>query len=325
MTAAITWLPPNKRCAICLSVDDIHPASSRHGYEAGGNLGEGALKHVVWLTERHPTLKVTLFLTADWREKSPVPTRRILVKLPVLRNYLHLASRWPKGTMRLDRHPEFASYLGSLKNVEIGLHGLYHCRRGPLIPVEFHDLTYAQSRQALRELVEIMERAGIRYVPGICPPGWDAGPDLLRALVDIGLKFVASARDIRTPISRAAKGNMSGLCQQPLIFPSLIQNGALVHLPTNFQATNSIDRAEAILEVGGLLSIKAHIIKSIAGYVALDGLDNLYANYIDVLLSRLHDRFGDSIWWTSMSEIANRVLTANGLTKTKLSQPQIHD
>jgi hypothetical protein len=318
----IDWLPYNKRCAICVTIDDIHPASSRHGYEAGGNLAEGALRHVIWLTERHPALKLTLFVTADWREKSPVPTRRILAKLPVLRDHFYLAPRWPKGTMRLDRHPDFASFLANLKNVEVGLHGLYHCRKGPSIPMEFHDMSYAQCHRSLRELIHIMKLAGICYVPGICPPGWHASPDLLRALVDVGLQFVASARDIRTPISRTAVANMSGLSQQPLIFPSLVENGALVHLPTNFQATNSIDRAEAILEAGGLLSIKAHIIKSMAGHVALDGLDSLYANYIDVLLKRLQDRFADSVWWTSMSEITNRVLAAND--RTTLSEPQTH-
>jgi hypothetical protein len=203
------------------------------------------------------------------------------------------------------------SFLKGMRNVEVGLHGLHHCNKGLRIPMEFANKSYAECKTALTQVIEIMESAGLRYARGMTPPGWNASPALLRAMVDVGLKFVASACDIQTPISPEATGQMRGLRAQPLIFPGLLERGRLVHIPTNFQATSTFDRAVAALQCGGLLSIKAHIIKSACGHVALDGLDALYANYLDVLLSRLRDRFGDSIWWASMSEIADRVLARN--------------
>ena len=45
------WLPAGKRAAVCLTVDDVHPAP----------VAEEALGHVRWLQERHPFLRATLF------------------------------------------------------------------------------------------------------------------------------------------------------------------------------------------------------------------------------------------------------------------------
>src|SRR5258708_37062324 len=101
------WLPPGKRAAVCFSIDDLHPAKASDGYDAGGDLGAGALGHLEWLLERHPPLHITLFVTADWREISPVVTRQVIAAVPYLRDRVYLAKHWRKGTMRLDRHPEF--------------------------------------------------------------------------------------------------------------------------------------------------------------------------------------------------------------------------
>ena len=59
-----------------------------------------------------------------------------------------------------------------------------------------------------------------------------------------------------------------------------------------------------IIEQGGILGVKAHIIKKIGDYVAFDGLDEQYRNYLDLLFKEIENKFGDSIWWTSMNEIS---------------------
>src|SRR5215212_3381114 len=119
---APAWLPHGKRAAICFTIDDIHPGKGRDAYDGGGDLGAGALGHVERLLAKHPELKVTLFTTPDWREISPVPTRRIVSRIPGLRDRLYLTKLHPRGTMRLGRHPEFVRYLKSLPRTEIGLH-----------------------------------------------------------------------------------------------------------------------------------------------------------------------------------------------------------
>src|ERR1022692_1234828 len=104
---ASSWLLPGKQAALCFTIDDVHPGRSFDAYEAGGDLGQGALGHVEWLCQRHPQLHVTLFVTPDWREISPFPTRKFLSSIPFLNNQLYL-------TKTLSRHPEFVTYLKSL-------------------------------------------------------------------------------------------------------------------------------------------------------------------------------------------------------------------
>ena len=100
----INWLPEGKKAAICFTIDDIHPGKSSDFYEAGGDLDKGSLGLVQRLMNKHPKLKTTLFATADWREISPVPTRKIAAKIPLLNNNIYLAKVLKKGTMSLNRH-----------------------------------------------------------------------------------------------------------------------------------------------------------------------------------------------------------------------------
>ena len=304
----IDWLPSNKCGAICFSIDDIHPAKSSDYYEAGGDLNKGALGHLEWLLKCHPKLRVTLFTTADWREISPIPTRKIIASIPYIRDWFYLAKRWPKGTMQLDRHPEFVLYLKQLPRTEIALHGLHHCHKGLRIPIEFQDQSYQKFKEILEEIISIFNKADLDFVPGICPPGWNAPPSLLDAMVDAGLSFVASARDVLTPISKDTVTNMCGMRGVSLIYPQWIHNNKLVHISSNFQATSSFDRAISIIENGGLLAIKAHIIKNGLGHVSYDGLDEIYRNYLDLLFTILEDRYGDSLWWTSIGNLTARIL-----------------
>lgn len=302
-----SWLPAGKSCALCFSIDDIHPATSSDAYEAGGDLGKGALGLLEGLGRRHAGLKPTLFVTADWREISPAPTRKFLAAIPLLRDHVYLARRWPAGTMSLQNHPQFVAYLNGLANVEIAMHGLHHISKGPRIPVEFQKDGARACARKLSRMLEIFAASGLRVTYGMCPPGWSAPPALIKAMSGLGFKFLASARDIRTPVSLTATNSMSGLPDVPLFFPALLPGTSLVHIPTNFQATSAESRAFDILEMGGLLSIKAHIVKSACGYVAADGLDENYAGFLDRLFDAIDRKFGDKLWWASMGEVADRL------------------
>lgn len=307
----INWKPKDKKAAICFTIDDIHPAKSTDLYEAGGDLDKGALGKVMWLLNRHPKLKVTLFTTADWRETHAFPTRKLLARIPSLRDKFYLAKRWKKGTMSLENHPKFVAFLNAMKQTEIGYHGLYHIHKGLKIPVEFQNQTQEEFEGIIAEMLQIFESSKIKNVKGICPPGWNAPDALLTTLVNNNFDFVASSRDIFSPISKEAKCNMSGLKDVPLLYPTLLKENQLVHIPSNFQANSTVNRAEEIIANEGLISIKAHIIKQIGSYVALDGVDDLYMNYLDVLLTTLEAKYGDDLWWTSMGEIAKFVKINN--------------
>lgn len=292
------WLPEGKSCAICFSIDDVHPARSTDGFDAGGDGAAGALGHLLRLIDRHPQLRTTLCVTPDWRPRTPYATREATDP-----ERAYLADRWPAGRMRLDRHPAFAAFLSSIPGAELVPHGLHHIQRGENGPAEFERASVAECAAALAWAAEIFRAAGLEPAPGHSPPGWAAPPALRQAMRHASLLFLASARDIRTPVAREARTAMSGLDGQPLIFPGRTPEG-LVHIPANFQATNGIDRALAILAAGGLLSIKAHVAKRVGRYVALDGLDADYADYLDQILTRCTAELGDSIWWASMGDVA---------------------
>jgi peptidoglycan/xylan/chitin deacetylase (PgdA/CDA1 family) len=289
----MTWLRDSKRAAVCFSVDDVHPAPG----------AAAALGHVQWLQERHPLLRVTLFTTPDWRTLDPYPSRSVLARIPILRDHLFTVRVHRQGTFRLDRHETFCNLLRGWPGAEIALHGLHHVRTGMSPVLEFAGRSAARCRAMLGEAIELFERASLQLIPGMSPPGWQATPELLTAMREAGLTFVASARDLDTAISPEALAKGSGLTNVLLLHPQRIEPG-LLHFPTNFQARSTIERATSILVCGGLLSIKAHLLAESGSYRALDGLTPQYRQYLDRVLCTIEDRFGDEIWWTSIGEIA---------------------
>ena len=302
------WLPKGKLAAVVMTIDDIHPGQrERDGYDGGGDLEAGALGLVHELIRRHPELWVTLFTTPDWRETTPHVTKRWVNRVPGLRDRVHLTKLRPKGAMRLDRHPEFVAYLRTMPQVEVGLHGLHHIHPGRTVLVEFQDQNAHTCGRILRKGLKIFEDAGLPRPTGFTPPGWRAPQGLIDAMSALGFDYLASSRDIFTPITPEAVSQMSGLKGVSLLYPEWIARGSLVHMSSNFQATSPMSRAFDIVEAGGILAIKAHIVKSAFGHVALDGVDALYMNYLDALFANLKARYGDTLHWTSMQEIAERL------------------
>ena len=246
------WLPEGKTAAVCLSVDDVHPATSA-GSVTRGDLAVAALAHLRALQEKHASLRVTLFTTPDWRSSSPVPGTHWSSRTPLLRHVIFHARPLQRGLNRIERDSGFASLLRSWPRSEVGLHGLNHVRRGVRPVVEFHRRTRRACERILRRSAAMFADARIPIVSGVCPPGWEAPPGLLQAMGDLGMLFVSSARDLDTPISRYALTNGSGLRGVALIEPQWIQDRRLVHVPVNFQATSSFERAHSIVENGGVL------------------------------------------------------------------------
>jgi hypothetical protein len=298
----MNWLRDSKRAAVCFSVDDVHPAPD----------ASAALGHVQWLQQRHPLLRVTLFTTPDWRTLDPFPSRMLLTRIPILRDHLFTVRVHRQGTFRLDRHERFCSFLRDWPGAEIAMHGLHHVRRGLGPILEFAGRTAAECRGMIGAALDIFRSAGLPLIPGMSPPGWHSSPELMTAMREAGLTFVASGRDLDTTISSNALTKGSGLTGLLLLHPQRIEPG-LLHFPTNFQATSSIDRALDILNCGGLLSIKAHLLAESGAYRALDGLTVQYRQYLDSVLCTIEDRFGDDLWWTSMGEIAEQSIAAGDL------------
>jgi Uncharacterized protein conserved in bacteria (DUF2334) len=307
----IHWYRPGKSAAVVMSIDDIFPGTSHSAYEAGGDLEEGASKHLLWLLERHPQLQLTLFVTPDWRRISAAADR-FWRHVPWLRDRVYLAKVLPKGTMDLRNHPEFVAFLNAMPRTEIALHGLHHINLGPSVSVEFQRQDRAACTAMLVEALRIFDESGLRYVRGLQPPGWTCSLALQQACRDVGIEWVTSARDILTPVSKDAKTAMSGLSGVSMLFPERIAP-SLLHISTNFQATSAPERAFDILDAGGILSIKAHITRNVPGHTHLDGVDHLYMNYLDRLFDNIEQRYGDSIEWTTLGRLATS-LSASSAT-----------
>jgi hypothetical protein len=306
------WLPAGKSAAVCLSVDDVHPATSAAGYDAGGDLEAGALGRLARLQQRHPGLKATLCVTPDWRLDSLTPDTRLLRHVPFLRRHVHWTRLRAAGELRIDRHPRFVAYLNGLEHCEVVPHGLHHAHVGPHFATEFQDESAAECLDSIRRSLGIFASAGLRHVRGYIPPAWAAPPALIAALGRLDFDFLSSARDLDSEVSPEAVTAVSGLRGVSLIYPQLIGGGALVHLTCNFQASSPLERAVRILELGGVLHVKAHIFKAGRGHVMGDGLDDLYCNYLDLLFTHLSARFGTALWWAHLSQIARRVRAVYG-------------
>ena len=294
---------PRPGPAVVLTVDDVFPGREGAPFEAGGALEKGALGRLLWLLERHPRLRLTLFVTPDWREVSPRPSSP-LRHIPWLRERVFLAPVLPKGRMDLRRHPDFVQFLNAMPRTELALHGLHHIHRGPRIAMEFQRQDTATCTAMLAEALSICRGAGLRLTTGLQPPGWNLPGPLRQACAGLGIRWVASGRDLRSPITPEARCRAGfGLAGASLLYPQRTAEG-LLHFPTNFQATSPAERAFEILRLGGLLSVKAHITKRAQGHVHADGVDRLYMNYLDRLFCEIEDRFGESVSWTSLGAIA---------------------
>ena len=298
------YLQEGKKAAVYFSIDDIHPYVDGDPYDAGGSLEKGPLGNLIWLHQRHKKLKTTLFVTADHREIIPFPTRKILSKIPLLNKKIYLSPIRKKGSRSLGKFPKFVEFLNNFERLECGFHGLHHIHKAPNISMEFQNQSEEEFDSIIQEMKNIFESSGLHYVSGICPPGWNCPKNLIEPLLKNKIKFIASARDVFSDISSTAETNMSGLKGVSLIYPEKVFEDKLIHFPSNFNPTNPIDRALKIIEQGGILGVKAHIIKKIGDYVAFDGLDEQYRNYLDLLFKEIENKFGDSIWWTSMNEIS---------------------
>jgi peptidoglycan/xylan/chitin deacetylase (PgdA/CDA1 family) len=303
--------PGSKASAVVFSLDDVHPGRSTDAYEAGGDLSDGVLGRLQSLLKAHDAAQATIFVTPDWREICPFPSRT-LARVPFLRNKAFLTPILPKGTMALSAHPRFTEYLGSIDRCELALHGLHHVHRGPLVPVEYQRESLRSCLTSVRSGVYLFERSGLDRPIGFCPPAWSAPPHLEAALSREGFRYLAASRDLETCVRLDALSHGSGRTDVPAFLPAVLPKSRLIHIPVNFQATSPFERAYEILEAGGLLSIKSHAIENACGHIALDALNVSYVSKLFDLFQEISTRFGNSVWWPTFAELSDFWIRAHG-------------
>lgn len=317
------WLPPGKQAAIIFSIDDIHPAGWDAHYEAGGGLEHGVLGRTDRLLKRHPKLQALLMVTPDSRLRAPYanPWQQLARYIPGLNQCMHAARVHKAGTYRIDHHPEFVDYVRMQPRMSVAMHGYQHVSGGSRYALEFENLDDEQCLQRIEAGKAIFDASQLNISKGFASPASALRGPLIRALQKAEFEYIFSARDLHTPITERSKTLGSGLRGAALIHPQRIENTDIIHFPTNFQATSSADRAFSILDAGGLLSVKAHAFKYAFKHIQADGLDGLYGNFLDLLFSRLEDRYGDGLWWTSPAAIAARINDSQASCNTPTEHP----
>jgi predicted deacetylase len=173
----------NKRSVFVVGVDDVHPESSSVGWDYGGDLEQGALGLISNFFNRHPQVKITLFVTPSWRSsavyelnslkhqiamlgKSNVQTyiRRLLIRRLKYRSY----------PIDLERHRNRCRYLEgfvTVGRIGIGVHGLDHFQNHRPFSAEFERLGREEARNRLRQAQGFLARANLTFERAFSPPG----------------------------------------------------------------------------------------------------------------------------------------------------------
>ena len=106
-----------------LSIDDVHPETSKYLGDCGGDKENGKLGYVVDLLGNYPNLKVTLFVTPNWIDRPNVAGFKRLVKKCLK---LSIRNTWSGSPFRLDKHVEWCNWLNEYVDrgvFEVGVHG----------------------------------------------------------------------------------------------------------------------------------------------------------------------------------------------------------
>jgi hypothetical protein len=173
----------NKRSVFVVGVDDVHPESSSVGWDCGGDLEQGALGLISNFLNRHPQVKIPLFVTPNWRmpaieEFSSLKRKIAMLDKSVFRSCIKrvLIRRLKFNAYPIvsERYRDWCRYLEgfvSQGRIGIGVHGLYHFQNGLPFSAEFEHLDRERARKRLRQAKSLFAEANLTYERGFAPLG----------------------------------------------------------------------------------------------------------------------------------------------------------
>lgn len=280
-----------------LNFDDIHPESSKVGTDCGGDREKGVFGYFSRLWKKFPEVKITLFVTPNWIDKSNTEFPMYYINRLLGRKYTR---EWEMDTFRLDKFRDWCEWLNSFENLELAGHGLYHHRETDPHGAEFHEMDYEECLVRLKKAEEIFSLSGLRTEKGFRPPGWGISDGLFKALRELNYEFIACSGDMTVPVSRNAVVKETGIKNVPLLFPSTYMG--MINIPQNWDIKKSdIKRGVEIARLGGLISAKGHIAHNYDGERIENGLNEETFENIIALLEELENM---DVRYLSMNEIA---------------------
>jgi hypothetical protein len=172
-----------------LDLDDFHPEKG-----CGLELDRGPIKYLELLWSNFPELKVTLFLTPDWRYLPQFRITKFFGKYFGISPFFRQLKE-PKYRVDKKEFREWRSWIRKnvkAKRLEVAIHGLYHIQPCYHYASEFQHLNYNQCLKRIKIAEKILEDAKIPFVKGFRPPGWLHNEDLLKALSKLKYKYFAA-------------------------------------------------------------------------------------------------------------------------------------
>ncbi len=272
-----------------LSFDDIHPESSVHGTDCGGDRENGVFKYFLKLWDICPELKVTLFTTPNWEDRANDSFFLKQVKRVMGMDYTNM---WEREPFLLTKHKKWCRWINSFGNFEVTIHGYNHHVNNKLHSQEFQDMSYADSLARLKKSERFFKEAGLNYVRGFRPPGWGISDGMFQALYDLKYDFIS----IDSLSCRV--GNLSRFKVQ--------KYKGLVNVPQNWDiARGTVDEALDIAEKYGLLMAKGHISNYYDGEKIGNGLNEDTYLRICELLERIKEK---DVKFVNMRDIGSELL-----------------
>ena len=276
-----------KTIYVNFNLDDIHPQSSSVGQDFGGDRQHGVFRHLFALIEEFPKIKITLFTTPNYIDKSNDPFLLRNIKKLFGANYRRT---WVGEPFKITKHKAWCDWLNSVKNFEIALHGYnHHNESAGLHQQEFHNLTEEEAEKRIKAAEQLCKEAGLDYVRGFRPPGWGTSPGMFAALRKLKMKFVALDAT-HFPGSNNCKVH---------------QYEGLTNIPQNWDSkTGTIEDAKALLEKTNFISIKGHITEYCDKDKTFNGLSHQTIENIIKLINWLQEEY--EVKFVTMEEMAKK-------------------
>jgi len=268
---------------IVFGIDDVCPQkASDAGKDFGGDLEEGVLGKLIDFSKEFPGIKYSLFITPNYAFKAQPRYFSLLQKTVKkffgIKTAQSLARHWKGEPFRLDKHPDFCSFLKKYSQkglFSLELHGFNHFHVFLYHPQEFNGLTASECSERIQASVFLFKKVGFEKPMVFAPPGWFVSGALLEALQENAFKFIAGSIDNSALIKKDSFSKGSGLQGVSAFKPQKV-NG-LKNIPRNWDLRfGSKEKALKVFELNGILGIQAHIAEEgVTNAITDENLNNL--------------------------------------------------
>jgi len=216
---------------------------------------------------------------------------------------------WPEGTYRIDKHTDWVK---ELNGFEIADHGLTHFQASRASAAEFEKLSYEQCIEKINKALKLFKKMGINPA-GFAPPGWGVTHNLVKALIDLKFEYIAGCVDDTVEVATDVVANQAGIKNVKAFFTTEL-NG-IINIPRNWNIHRStIDRAEKIIKMNGVLGLHSHILDEYLGEKIGNGITEENLKNVEKLLDFIEENSLD-VEFKNFSEVAKVQITEKIIPK----------